>query len=114
MNSKQYQIFKMDCSEGRNVLNEHFRTDYKYVAGLYLYTTSDLTDCTFSARINGTEVLPSVPANLFTWNQSISRNDAIWNIEDDKIEASDKLIEVELNCSTNCVIYVCVLLKNPE
>lgn len=119
MKSKQYQRIECVIPSGQNHVNikEQLRPDYKYATGLFFFSDRSTAGITCGLKIDGNEILPiGSEVSLFKWSEGISRNDALWDFSDDKIESAEKTIDIHFDLdyepSQDTPIYLMVLLKN--
>lgn len=118
MRQKQYQRFDYEVpANGTLSLTSRTRNDYKFVTGLFFFSHSSLADVKVQLRIDGQEVLPTgTDLELFAWNDSISRNQALWDLYNEEIKASDSPVEIEID-NTNGgakIISLYLLLENHD
>ena len=99
MRNKQYQRFDYDVpANGTLSLVSRTRNDFKFVTGLFFFSHSSLADVKVQLRIDGQEVLPTgTDLELFAWNDAISRNEALWDLYNEEIKASDSPGEIEID-----------------
>ena len=120
MNSKQYQRIDITIPSGVTHYNvqEQLRSDYKYATGLFFFCDKPLTGVTCGVKIDGNEILPiGSELDLFRWTNQISRNEALWDFSDDRIESSQKTIDIHLDIPeggyyAEVRLTLMVLLKN--
>lgn len=118
MKSKQYQ--KIDivipAGESHHNVQEQLRSDYRYATGLFFVCDKPLTGVSCGLKIDGNEILPlGSEVKLFRWNENISRNEALWDFSDDRIESAEKTLNIHFdidNPTGELKMSLMVLLKN--
>ena len=119
MKNKQYQRFDYEVpANGTLSLTSRTRNDFNFVTGLFFFSHSSLADVKVQLRIDGQEVLPvGTDIELFAWNDSISRNQALWDMYEEGIKAADSPVEIEINNVNNNaskIISLYLLLENHD
>lgn len=119
MKSKQYQIIEITIPSGsaNAHIKDQLRPDYKYATGLFFHSDKSLAGMRCGIKIDGIEILPNGSiADLFRWTDGVSRNDALWDFTDDRIESSEKSIDINIemqnSLSYDLTFNLMVLLKN--
>lgn len=118
MRQKQYQRFDYEVpASGTLSLVSRTRNDFNFVTGLFFFSHSSLADVKVQLRIDGQEVLPvGTDMEIFAWNDSISRNQALWDLYEEYIKAADSPVEIEID-NTNGgakIVSLYLLLENHD
>lgn len=119
MRQKQYQRFDYEVpANGTLSLTSRTRNDFNFVTGLFFFSHSSMADVKVQLRIDGQEVLPiGTDMEIFAWNDSISRNQALWDLYEEKIKAADSPVEIEIDNTANSaskIVSLYLLLENHD
>lgn len=114
---KTYQILNVAVeANSMKSIFEQLRSDYLYISGLFFESKSEaLSDLSVGLKVNNVEILPvGSDVEIFAFNGNYSRNEALWNFEDSKIEADGKTLEAvfENKSDQDIELKIYCLLKN--
>lgn len=117
---RTYQIIKDTIPAGAtsHLTSARLKNEYDRATGIFFFSEDlidSYEDLTCRLTIGDQEIFPKgTDCKLMAYSSSCSRNDAIWDLQDEDIPAKDSLLEAYFtnNSGSDIDVSIYVLLEN--
>lgn len=117
---KTYQIIKDTIPAGAtsHLTSARLKNEYERATGIFFFSEALIDayeDVTCRLTIGDQEIFPKdTDVKLMSYSSAYSRNDAIWDLQNENIPAKDSLLEAYFtnNSNEDVEIKIYVLLEN--